>query len=175
MAYWHGSDFKMEDTDLGQMMMEASASSGVPMAVAHCHYWGWNGLEQDIEKSFEMFLKIEKETNGDHWAQYMLGGCYNYGYGTDQDHANAFNFYTKSAEQGGSLAMDTLGCCYDDGDGCDHNMGKAFEWYEKSAKLGNSGAMCNVGACYENGEGVAKDLNKAKEWYTKAAAQGDNQ
>ena len=55
------------------MMIEASASSGYPMAVAYCHLMGWNGLEKDEKKAFEMFLKIEKETNGDHWAQLMLG------------------------------------------------------------------------------------------------------
>ena len=152
MAYWHGSDFKMEDTELGQMMMEASASSGVPMAVAHCHYWGWNGLEQDIEKSFEMFLKIEKETNGDHWAQHMLGVCYRNGFGTDQDHDKTFKFFTKSAEQGNSLAMNSLGFCYDNGVGCDQNEDKAFEWCKKSAKLGNSSAMCNVGCWDEDTE-----------------------
>jgi len=63
------SDFKKKDKDRGRMMTEASASSGCPMAVAECHFSGWNGLEKDRKKGFEMFLKIEKETNGDHWAQ----------------------------------------------------------------------------------------------------------
>ena len=154
------------------MMIEASASSGCPVAVAYCHFWGWNGLKQDKKKAFEMFLKIEKETNGDHWAQCMLGVCYRAGYGTDQDHNKEFEFNTKSVEQGNSLAMYNLGFCYINGFGCDQNDTKAFEWNEKSAKLGNSSAMFNVGICYKNGRGVAKDLNKAKEWYTKAAAQG---
>lgn len=29
------------------MMIEASASSGCPLAVAHCPYMGWHGLEED--------------------------------------------------------------------------------------------------------------------------------
>merc|ERR1711865_196418 len=118
------------------MMVEASASSGCPMAVAHCHYAGWNGLEEDRKKAFEMFLKIEKETNGDHWAQYMLGICYQYGRGTDRDQNKAVEFYTKSADQGNILAMNNLGFCYNNGFGCDQNFTKAFEWYEKCAKLG---------------------------------------
>ena len=68
-AYRYGSDFKKVDDDRGQMMIEASASSGFPMAVAYCHLFGWNGLKKDFKKAFEMYLKIEKETNGDHWAQ----------------------------------------------------------------------------------------------------------
>ena len=160
------------DKERGRMMIEASASSGYPMAVAECHYNGWNGLKQDFKKGFEMYLKIEKETNGDHWAQYMLGECYENGNGTDQDH-NKFEFYTKSAEQGNFLAMNNVGNCYYMGEGCDQNYTKAFEWYEKSANLGHSTGMYNVGICYENGKRVTKDLNKAKEWYAKAAAQGD--
>ena len=153
-------------------MIEASASSGYPIAVAFCHLCGWNGFKQDFKKSFEMCLKIEKDTNGDHWAQYMLGYCYKNGYGTDQDADKGFEFYTKSVEQGNSSAMNSVGVCYSNGKGCDQNETKAFEWYEKSAKLGDSHAMYNVGICYKNGRGVTKDLNKAKEWYTKAAAQG---
>ena len=111
-AYWQDCDYKNTDQERGQMMIEASASSGYPMAVAYCHLMGWNGLEKDEKKAFEMFLKIEKETNGDHWAQLMLGWCYRNGYGTDQDDNKGVEFYTKSAEQGNSLAMISLGACY---------------------------------------------------------------
>ena len=134
--YWCGSDFKKEDEERGRMMIEASASSGFPMAVANCHYQGWNGLEEDEKKGFEMCLKIEKETNGDHWAQCMLGECYENGLGTDQDHNKKFEFYTNSAEQGNSLAMNNLGGCYVNGWGCDQNYTKAFEWFEKKCKVG---------------------------------------
>ena len=169
MAYWNGSGFKKKDKERGRMMIEAAASSGCPMAVAYCAPL----KRKDFKKAFEMYLKIEKETNGDHWAQCWLGLCYRYGFGTDQYHNKRFEFYTKSAEQGNSLAMNNVGYCYYNGEGCDQNFTKAFEWHEKSANLGYSNAMYNVGACYEDGEGVIKDLNKAKEWYTKAAAQGD--
>jgi len=175
MAYWQGSDFKKKDEERGQMMIEASASSGCPLAVAHCHDHGWNGLKKDRKKGFEMYLKIEKETNGDHWAQFWLGYCYKHGEGTDQEHNKKIEFYTKSAEQGNGLAMNNLGSCYYNGEGCDKNFTKAFEWYEKSAKLGSSSGMYNVGDCYKDGEGVTKDLNKAKEWYAKAVAQGDEE
>ena len=84
--------------------------------------------------------------------------------------------YTKSAEQGNSLAMcgvqvfaTTIWTRI-----CDQNQTKAFEWQEKSAKLGCSVAMSmfNVGVYYENGEGVTNDVNKAREWFAKAVAQG---
>jgi TPR repeat protein len=153
-------------------MIEASASSGFPMAVAFCHYAGWNGMNQDRKKAFEMFVKIEQETNGYHWAQYLLGECYDYGQGTDQDSTKAVEWYTKSSEQENSPAMSNLGVRSAKGQGCDQNQTKAVEWYEKSANSGYCRGMFNLGICYEEGDGVIKDVNKAREWYTKAAAQG---
>ena len=174
MAYRQGLDFKTIDKERGRLMIEASASSGFRMAVAYCHYAGWNGLKQDLKKAFDMFVKIEKETNGYHWAQNCLGECYEYGYSVGKDDKKRFEYYSLSAEQSNCLAMHSLGYCYDKGIGKDVNKTKAFEWYEKSAKLGNGAAMCNVGTYYEEEIRVVTiDLNKAKEWYIRSAAQGD--
>ena len=171
-AYWHGLGFKKQDEPRGQLMIEASASAGFPMAVAYCHYKGFNGLKKDQKKAFDEFVKIEKEMNGYHYAQDMIGDCYDFGNGTEQDSTTAFEWYTKSAAQGNSDTMNSLGYCYDLGQGVDQDETKAFELYEKSALLGLSGAMYNVGVFYEKGVGVTRNLNKAKEWFTKAAAQG---
>ena len=172
MAYYFGFNLKKRDQKRGQLMIEASASSGFLMAVAFCHYWGWNGMEKDFKKTFGMFVKIEQETNGYHWAQWLLGDCYDFGCGIDQDYTKAVEWYTKSSEQENSVAMCDLGFCYETGQGCDQNSTKAAEWYEKSANLGYSSAMYKLGIYYEEGRGVTKDLNKAREWYTKALAQG---
>ena len=166
-------DFKKIDEERGQLMMEASASAGFPLAVAYCHLYGWNGLNKDDKKAFDMFVEIEKETNGYHWAQYLLGQCYQYPYGVVKDDKKRFEYYSLSSEQGNSIAMLSLGYCYAIAKGTDVNKTKAFEWYEKSANLGCCLAMNNVGNYYKNGlGGVTKDMNKAREWYTKSAAQG---
>ena len=172
MTYRDGMNFKKKDEKRGQSMIEASASSGFPMAVAFCHYWGWNGMEHDCKKAFDLFVKIEQETNGYHWAQYLLGSCCHCGRGTDQDYTKASEWWTKSSEQENSIAMSNLGVCYDNGEGCDQNQTKAVELYEKSANSGYSTAMFNLGICYNNGRGVTKDVNQAREWFTKAVAQG---
>ena len=171
-AYWFGHDFKKKDTTRGQLMIEASASAGFPMAVAYCHYQGWNGLNEDEKKAFDEFVKIEKDTNGYHDAQFMIGVCYYYGYGIEKDIIRAAEWYTKSTEQGHSTAMVNLGYCYSNGFGVTKDMTKAFDLYEQSALLGHSEGMDYVGLCYECGYGVTKDLNKAREWYTQAIAQG---
>ena len=63
-------------------------------------------------KRFDEFVKFEKDTNGHHYAQFMVGSCYHFGYGTEKDATKAFEWYTKSAEQGNSIAMKNLGYCY---------------------------------------------------------------
>ena len=93
-AYWDGSDFKKKDAKRGQLMIEASASAGFPMAVAYCHFRGWNGLKRDLKKAFDEFVKIEKDTNGYHYAQYLIGQCYKYGNGTEHDSTTAVEWYT---------------------------------------------------------------------------------
>ena len=171
-AYWYGLDFKKIDTERGQLMIEASASSGFPLAVAYCHYRGWNGLKEDEKKAFDMFVKIEKETNGYHWAQSLLATCYEYGHGVDKNNDKAFKYYTKAVEQGNTNVFCDLGFFYDEGLGCDRNINKVFELYERSARLGNTVGMSNLAICYRDGYGVAKNLSKAKEWFAKAIAQG---
>ena len=172
-AYYYAYNFKNKDKERGQVMIEASASAGFPLGVAFCHYMGWNGLEEDFRKVFEICFIFEKEANGSPSAQYGLAHCYRNGLGTDADDDKAFELYTKSAEQGNSRAMNGLGLCYENGYGCEENYTKSFQCSEKSAKLGDSAAMANVGFCYEEGSGVSKDLIKAQEWYRRAAAIGD--
>jgi len=172
-AYLHGSNFKMMDKKRSQLMIEASASAGFPMAVAYCYYEGWNGLKKDDKKAFDEFVKIENDTNGYHYAQFMIGRCYHYGQGTVKDMVRAAESYTKSAEQGISNAMCTLGYFYSNGLGVTKDLTKTFELYKQSALLGHSMGMFNLGVYYQYGVGVAKDVNKAKEWYAKAAAHGN--
>ena len=186
MAHRHGMDFKKIDDERGQLLMEASASSGFPMAVAHGYLWGNQGFKQDEKKAFDMFVKIEKDTNGYHWAQFMLGVCYSLGGGVDQDVAKAIGWFNKSIEQGNSVAMNYLGSCLlmDIGYGLvlwTYSKPKVFGLLEKSAHLGCAGAMLSMGDWYwryvkwfQVKETKTETINKTRAWYTKAAAQGSD-
>ena len=171
MVHFFGMDKKNKDRKHGQFLIEVSASYGFPLAVAYCHLWGWNGLKKDWNYAFDLCVRNEK-INGYHWAQYMLGQCYHYGYGVGKDDKKAFEYLSLSSEQGNSISMNNLGICYDEGVGTDANKTKAFEWFEKSAKLGYCRAMMHVGGFYQDGREVTKNLNTAREWYTKAKEQG---
>jgi len=181
-CYYGSNGNQMEwklDVKRGKSMIEASATSGYPMAVAQMkHITRRSRSEADNWEPFHVFVNTEKETNGYHWAQFMIGYCYgsfavspSYQFKT-QDYTKAVEWYTKSSDQGNPAAMNFLGLCYSKGKGCEQNMKTAFDLYEKLADLGYNYASYNVGICYEYGWGVTKDLNKAKEWFTKAAAQG---
>jgi TPR repeat protein len=93
MAWYYGSNFKKVDEKKGRLMVATAASLSLPIAVAHCYYRGWSGYTEDLTKAFQMFTDIEQNTNGYHWAQDMLGDCYDEGDGTELDYAQAFHWY----------------------------------------------------------------------------------
>ncbi|MCI6801514.1 MAG: Sel1-like repeat-containing protein kinase family protein [Bacteroidales bacterium] len=130
--------------------------------------------DEDIEKEkarIETYTSLA--TNNDAVAQLILGECYYFGWGVEQDYKKAVEWYKKSAEQGNAMAQCSLGYCYEKGQGVEQDYKKAVEWYKKSAEQGYARAQCNLGYCYEYGQGVEQDYKKAVEWYKKSAEQGD--
>lgn len=51
-----------------------------------------------MDKAAENFLASAKE--GDEYAQYMVGWCFEFGYGCERNLEEALFWYKKSAEQG---------------------------------------------------------------------------
>ena len=95
------------------------------------------------------------------------------GIGVAKDEKKAFEWFTKSAEQGGAYDRIDLGECYEKGKGVAKDEKKAVEWYIKSAEQGNAYGQTKLGRCHMRGIGVPKDEKKAVEWFTKAAEQGN--
>jgi TPR repeat protein len=75
-AYFWALDFKLRDIGRGVSMIQESASAGFPMALAVCHFYGWNGFKRDLNMARHMCAIIEETTDGYHWAQFMLGKCF---------------------------------------------------------------------------------------------------
>ena len=78
--------------------------------------------------------------NNDVTAQLILGECYYYGWGVEQDYKQAVVWYKKAAEQGYAPAQCNLGYCYDVGRGVEQDYKQAVAWYEQAAKQGNEAA-----------------------------------
>ena len=67
---------------------------------------GGNGLQQDLKKAFELYLKGAER--GDERAHNNLGYCYQHGEGVQKNLAKAKEWYQKSAAQGHQRAKEHL-------------------------------------------------------------------
>mgnify|MGYP003370406865 FL=1 len=106
-------------------------------------------------------------------AQFSLGLLYQEGDGVQQDPAEAFKWYKKSAELGNIHAQNNLGRMYFQGESVPQNSAEAFKWYKKAAENGNTQSQYNLGVMYRNGRGVEQSYEKAVEYYRLARGRGN--
>ena len=66
-----------------------------------------------------------------------LGVMYRNGQGATHDYKKAFEWYTKSAEQGYAIGQCNLGVMYEKGHGVTKDHKKAIDWYTKAAEQGH--------------------------------------
>ena len=91
-----------------------------------------------------------------------------------KDPAEAFRWYTQSAELGYCDAQKMLALCLEKGKGCQADPVHALIWYEAAAKQGDMHAQLRAASIYREGEnGIPKDNKKAFRWDLAAAKQGD--
>ncbi len=125
---------------------------------------------KDYSRAVYWYRKAAEQGNA--YAQFNLGYCYQYGNGVTKDYAEAVKWYQKAAEQGNAYAQFNLGLCYEQGDGVTTSITEAVKWYRKAAEQGLAQAQLNLGNCYYYGKGLTKDYDEAVKWFRKAAAQG---
>ena len=104
-------------------------------------------------------------------AQYRLGEMYYYGKGVPESHTQAYQWFTRAAEQGDVDAQVKLGEMYgyrSDGDGPEKHHLEVI----KEAESGNDDAQYELGLMYESGNGVYTNDARALQWLTRAAEQG---
>ena len=107
-------------------------------------------------------------------SNYELGMAYVLGDTIEQDHTRAFEYFTRSAEQGYAPAQFRLGVAYAYGEGTRKDLSKAVEWYEKSALQGHTVARRSLGEIYLNGqEGMDPNKPLALAWYSLLAKDGN--
>jgi len=151
-----------------------AANQGFDVAytnLASLYYW-----KEDYKNAFEWYNKVitNAKTKGGKpiGVQNQIAYMYENGQGVERDLNKAFEWYTKSAEQGDEYAQYNLGVIYKNGQGVESDNKKAFEWYTKAAAQGNIDAQTDLGRLYATGEGVEKDLDKAIELFKKAVEGG---
>jgi S1-C subfamily serine protease len=112
-------------------------------------------------------------SQGQVFAQIVLGDMYRRGTGVPKDLVKAAEWYQKAADQGDPDAQTMLGTMYASGAGVMKDAVRAVEWYRKAAAQGNLSAQSSLAISYLKGEGVPKDVAKALELFQISAAGGD--
>ena len=169
LIYGIGTDINEEK---GVRLLEVGAYKGdtsCTVQLAECYLNGW-GVAENQEKAFQMLngvLKLNKKGN------YLLGRCYYYGFGTEQDYFKAVKYFKKAADMNHGAAKDYLGDCYYNGQGVSQNYSEAARWYKDAADNNNIGNSAHsLAFMYMKGEGVPEDEHKAIDYWLIAADKG---
>jgi TPR repeat protein len=133
------------------------------------------GSRPYIRKNFDRRLSEWKQAAelGVREAQWLVGRCYDEGFGVERNEIHVISWHLKAAEQDYPAAQNHIGSCYQNGNGVPQDETEAVEWYRKAAEQGYVIAQSNLGWCYDAGCGVAQDETEAVKWYRKAALQND--
>ena len=110
---------------------------------------------------------IKQAEQGDARAQFRLGMAYYRGNRIEKSEEKAYEWWTKSEEQGVEDAAYCLGCIYFE----KKDFQTAMEYYLKTISdpvINEAGFQ--LGVIYENGLGLEKDIDKAIEYYKMGAA-----
>ncbi|MEQ1546687.1 caspase family protein [Methyloglobulus sp.] len=126
-------------------------------------------IKQNCEQKFDLISK--NASRNDKFAQMLLGGCYVYGAGVDQDDREAVNWFKKSAAQNHAGGQTSLGQMLAMGKGADKDDVEAANWYQKAADQGDAEGQLFLGLAYLNGKGVPHDEAQGFSWIKKASEQ----
>lgn len=183
-----------EDFEKAEQLLIAEADSGNVLAVHDLgKLYSTKKLgEKDEAKSYKYYEEAlqgftEIEPNGDFmfphenayqksvdmrsYIWYRIGKMHCYGLGTEQNYAQAFGWFLKSAQEGNRFAQYSLGNLYYYGNGTDKDLSQAFQWYMKSAEQGQPYAAYAAAQMYNKGEYVSQSEENAQRYY-KAALSG---
>lgn len=136
---------------------------------------GFMEIEPDSDFMFPYEPKFDgqimKPVNMRSYVWYRIGKMHCYGLGTEQDYAQSFEWFLKSAQEGNKFAQYSLANLYYYGNGVEKDLSQAFLWYQKSASQGQPYASYAVAQMYSKGEYVAENNETAQRYY-KAALSG---
>ncbi|KAI9206523.1 uncharacterized protein BJ171DRAFT_498081 [Polychytrium aggregatum] len=137
--------------------------------VAVCLFDGF-GVSEDRPKAVDILQQLAHDGHSD--SQFWIGESHQCFHKIPRDSQRAFQWWSRSADQGNPYGQRRIGVSYYHGVIVSRNDTKAFEWLRKSADQGYQLAQYWLGDCYKSGRGVAKDIDAAALWYRKAAEQG---
>ena len=136
---------------------------------------GFMEIELDSDFMFPYEPKFDgqiiKPVNMRSYVWYRIGKMHCYGLGTEQDHAQSFEWFLKSDQEGNKFAQYSLANLYYYGNGVEKDLSQAFLWYRKSSEQGQPYAPYAVAQMYDKGEYVSQSEETAQRYY-KVALSG---
>lgn len=122
-------------------------------------------------QALDGFLELEPMSQRlQPYLQYRIGKMYCYGLGTEQNYAESFGWFMKSAIAGNKFAQFSLANQYYYGNGFYKDKEQALHWYMKAAEQGLPYAAYAIAQMYANGEAVLQDKATAQQYYAQALA-----
>ena len=127
-------------------------------------------IEPNADYMFPYESKSTKPKDMRSYVWYRIGKMHCYGLGTEQDYAEAFKWFKKSAIEGNKFAQFSLANLYYYGNGTDQSYEQAYHWYTAASNQGQPYAAYAIAQMYANGEYVGNDESEAKRYYKQALA-----
>ena len=129
---------------------------------------GRNGVEKDLAKAYELFIKASAK--GNLYADNQLGQMYRLGIYVKQNTQEGIRYLQTAADKGNRAAQVSLANIYRLGEGVTRNPDLAFRWAVKSSEQTWGPGLNILGVLYRDGVGVAKDSEKAITLFKQAIA-----
>ncbi len=139
-------------------------------------YLHGQGVAQNTEQAVHYMTQAADAQYAD--AQFALG-CLLFeepsetAHSYPQDHAQAFEYFMKAAQQEHLGALNRLVQMYYEGLGVAQDVDEAFYYAQKAALAGYPSAQFKLAHLYQTGLGVEKNEAEAFRWYQEAAQAGD--
>jgi uncharacterized protein len=138
---------------------------------AQKYYWG-KEVRQNLPKALALYLMAAER--GDTEAQFIVGGMYFQGIGTEKNQKEAFKWLYKAAKNGESTpqSQKILGQAFLLGNVVPQNYTESIQWYQRASENGDHDAQNELAFLYYVGRGVQQNFDTSFKWFEKAAQGG---
>ncbi len=138
---------------------------------AQKYYWG-KEVRQNLPKALALYLMAAER--GDTEAQFIVGGMFFQGIGTEKNQKEAFKWLYKAAINGESTpqSQKLLGQAFLLGNVVPKNYTESIQWYQRASESGDHDAQNELAFLYYVGRGVPQNFKTSFKWFEKAAEGG---
>jgi len=132
----------------------------------------WDRIPDEIKKQY--MWNTKEIRLGKEQKHFTADRMTNYGFGVPKDDIiEAYNWFSKAAEQGHAQAQFNMGVIFSTGRGASNDFEKSIEWFTKAAVQGNAEAQMVLGNYYFTISFSDKSAGEqSTNWYIKAAENG---